>query len=310
MQSRPGARCRQVEAPLVGYQPLVSEGLSKRDRPAGVVGGEPAAPVPQTALMPGHEFSTDKALATLRLAGPGRLLRDAFIRFRYGDGFSHARALALQTCLSLIPLAIALIGLASALGHEAVGARRRPHRAAVDPRAARCPGRCRPADTAALPGPVRARGAVAGPRVALISLTTAMAQVERGANRIYGIQRDRPAISKYARGFVLALAAGLPALLGFLLLVGGGAVGEALAATYHWGGDLRTWWNVLRWPTGLLLTWASYTILLAHAPNRGQPTRPWLAAGGLIAIVLWTAVTLLRPCMPAGPARSGPRTDR
>jgi len=126
-----------------------------------------------------------------------------------------------------------------------------------------------------------------------LSLTTAMAQVERGANRIYGIQRDRPAISKYARGFVLALVAGLPALLGFLLLVGGGAVGEALAATYHWGGDLHTWWSVLRWPVGLLLTWASYTILLAHAPNRRQPTRPWLAAGGLIAIVLWTAVTLL-----------------
>ena len=52
----------------------------------------------------------------------GATTADAFIRLRYGDGFSHARALALQTCLSLIPLAIALIGLASALGHEAVGA--------------------------------------------------------------------------------------------------------------------------------------------------------------------------------------------
>jgi len=61
-----------------------------------------AAPVPQTALTPGHEFSTDKALATLRLAGPGRLLRDAFIRFRYGDGFSHARALALQTQIEAV----------------------------------------------------------------------------------------------------------------------------------------------------------------------------------------------------------------
>lgn len=252
-----------------------------------------AAPVPQTALMPGHEFSTDKAFATLRLAGPGRLLRDAFIRFRYGDGFSHARALALQTCLSLIPLAIALIGLASALGHEAVGTA-----------AGRIVLQLTPGQGDALDDVVRQTqqrsldesGHVAlwlGLAVALISLTTAMAQVERGANRIYGIQRDRPAISKYARGFVLALVAGLPALLGFLLLVGGGAVGEALAATYHWGGDLHTWWSVLRWPVGLLLTWASYTILLAHAPNRRQPTRPWLAAGGLIAIVLWTAVTLL-----------------
>jgi YihY family inner membrane protein len=252
-----------------------------------------AAPVPQTALLPGHEFSTDRALATLRRAGLGPLLRDAFIRFRYGDGFSHARALALQTCLSLIPLAVALIGLASALGHEAVGAA-----------AGRIVQRLTPGQGDALDDVVRQTqqrsldqsGHLAlwlGLAVALISLTTAMAQVERGANRIYGIQRDRPTISKYTRGFVLALVAGLPALLGFLLLVGGGAVGEALAATYDWGGDVRTWWSLLRWPVGLLLTWVSYTILLAHAPNRRQPTRPWLAAGGLIAIVLWTAVTLL-----------------
>ena len=252
-----------------------------------------AAPVPQTALMRGHEFSTDKALATLRHAGPGRLLRDAFIRFRYGDGFSHARALALQTCLSLIPLAIALIGLTSALGHQAVGLA-----------AGRIVLRLTPGQGDALDDAVRQTqqryqdqsGHLAlwlGLAVALVSLTTAMAQVERGANRIYGIQRDRPTLGKYTRGFVLALTAGLPALVGFLLLVGGSAVGDALAVTYQWGDDLRAWWSVLRWPVGLLLTWVAYTILLAHAPNRRQPTHPWLAAGGLIAIVLWTAVTLL-----------------
>ena len=40
-------------------------------------------------------------------------MKDAFVRFRYGDGFSHSRALALQLVLSLIPLGIAFIGLSS-----------------------------------------------------------------------------------------------------------------------------------------------------------------------------------------------------
>jgi YihY family inner membrane protein len=251
-----------------------------------------AAPVPETALRPGEDFSTDKALATLRRAGLWRLLRDAFIRFRCGDGFSHARALALQTCLSLLPLAIALIGLASALGQRTIGT------IASQIVLGLTPGQGDVVDDVVRQTQNRSPGSgqVAiwlGLAAALLSLTTAMAQVERGANRIYGTQRDRPSAAKYARAFVLALTAGLPALLGFLVLVGGGAVGHAIAEAYHRHDDLPGWWPLVRWPAGLLLTWISYTLLLAHAPRRRQPRYPWLAAGGAIAIFLWLVATVL-----------------
>jgi YihY family inner membrane protein len=134
---------------------------------------------------------------------------------------------------------------------------------------------------------------VLGLVAALLSLTTAMAQVERGANRMYGIQRDRPTAAKYGRALLLALAAGLPALVGFLLLVAGGAVGDALAVAYDWGDGPSDWWPLVRWPVGLLLTWLSYTVLLAQAPRRRQPRYSWLAAGGAIAIVLWLLATVL-----------------
>jgi uncharacterized BrkB/YihY/UPF0761 family membrane protein len=49
----------------------------------------------------------------------------------------------------------------------------------------------------------------------------------------------------------------------------------------------------VRWPLGLVLTWASYTVLLARAPRRRQPGYSWLAVGGSIAIVLWLLVTVL-----------------
>jgi YihY family inner membrane protein len=251
-----------------------------------------AAPVPETALMPGQEFTADRALATLRRAGLWPLLRDAFTRFRYGDGFSHARALALQTCLSLIPLAIALIGLARALGHRTTGAiatgvvlRLTPGQGdVVDDVVALTRSRSDDAGQVAL---------WIGLAVALVSLATAMAQVERGANRIYGIQRDRPTLAKYGRALVLSVTAGLPALLGFLLLVAGGQVGHELAKAYSWGDDLPAWWHLVRWPLGLALTWVSYTVLLARAPNRRQPAFPWLAAGGAVAILLWLIATVL-----------------
>jgi uncharacterized BrkB/YihY/UPF0761 family membrane protein len=59
-----------------------------------------------------------------------------------------------------------------------------------------------------------------------------MGQVERGANRIYGIARDRPSLHKYGRAAVLAVVAGLPAMLGFLLIVAGSAAAESLEQVY------------------------------------------------------------------------------
>jgi hypothetical protein len=50
--------------------------------------------VPETGLMSCGELSVDDAWRTARLYGWRRLLVAGFVRFRYGDGFSHARAFA------------------------------------------------------------------------------------------------------------------------------------------------------------------------------------------------------------------------
>jgi hypothetical protein len=71
--------------------------------------------VPETGSLGEGELSADHAWRALRRYGGWRLLRDALVRFRYGDGFSHARALGLQLCLAAVPLLIALNGLASKL---------------------------------------------------------------------------------------------------------------------------------------------------------------------------------------------------
>ena len=79
--------------------------------------------VPETWLLGEGELSADHAWQALRRYGSWQLLRDALVRFRSGDGFSHARALGLQLCLAAVPLLIALNGLASKLGDPHRGGR-------------------------------------------------------------------------------------------------------------------------------------------------------------------------------------------
>src|SRR5688572_11248346 len=69
----------------------------------------------------GDSLSGEEAWAALRHYGGWALVRDSFVRFRYADGFSHSRALALQTVLAILPLAIAVIGLSGVLHTEDVG---------------------------------------------------------------------------------------------------------------------------------------------------------------------------------------------
>ncbi len=78
--------------------------------------------VPQTRTMDGDELSADDARTTLQHYGRLHLVKDSFVRFRYGDGFSHSRALALQLVLALIPLGIAFIGLSSTIRADSVAA--------------------------------------------------------------------------------------------------------------------------------------------------------------------------------------------
>jgi YihY family inner membrane protein len=249
--------------------------------------------VPETRLLGEGELSADHAWRALRRYGGWYLLRDAFVRFRSGDGFSHARALGLQLCLAAVPLLIALNGLASNLGGLD-----RAGRVVADTVLALTPGASESLVRQLLAHEERVRdsGQVAlwlGLLTAVVALTTAAGQIERGANRIYGVDQDRPALQKYLRALLLAAAAGLPALVSFLLLVAGGAISTSMQRWYHWSGAGVTAWNTARWPVSLGLTVVAVAVLFRYAPRRRQPGLSWLMVGAGLATVLWWLVSLL-----------------
>jgi YihY family inner membrane protein len=249
--------------------------------------------VPETRLLGEGELSADHAWRALRRYGGWSLLRDALVRFRLGDGFSHARALGLQLCLAAVPLLIALNGLASKLGGLRQGGR-----VVADTVLALTPGASESLVRQLLVHEERVRdsGQVAlmlGLLTAVVALTTAAGQIERGANRIYGVDQDRPALQKYLRALLLTVGAGLPALASFLLLVAGGAIGASMQRWYHWDTTSVTAWNIARWPVSLGLTVVTVSVLFRYAPRRQQPGLAWLSFGAGLATALWWLVSLL-----------------
>jgi len=243
-----------------------------------------ARTVPVTTEMDGDELDAEDAWRLARRHGLGRVAVSSFVRFRYGDGFTNSRALALQTCLAVVPFLLAVTGLAADIDED---------------RWAQVVARTVNAVSPGSSGDDALVGAIAdGPEgsgeialvfgllFAVVSMTTAMAQVERGSNRIYGIRRDRPALAKYGRAAVLTAVLAVPVGTGFLLLVAGGAFGDAMVAEYGWSSGTHTAWQVARWPVGLVLLVFTVAVLFDHAPRRRQPALSWLALGAGIAVAL------------------------
>ena len=240
-----------------------------------------ATRVPET-----WELTGDDARKTLLETGRLRLVADAYTRLRYADGFTHARALAFSISLVLVQGLIALVGFATAFGNLEVS------RVIVDTIQNAMPGLAGELLTDAVR---QAREVGAHNRFLPLTLgligttvtaTTAMGQMERAVNRIYGIERDRPTLEKYSRAFLLALSVGFLFAVAFVLLAFGRDIGNE--------GDLvHTVWIVVRWPVGLALAGLALSGLLQYAPRRRQPNLSWLAFGAGIGVLLWTGVTLV-----------------
>jgi uncharacterized BrkB/YihY/UPF0761 family membrane protein len=232
------------------------------------------------------ELTGDDARRALRDAGRRQLLKDAFIRMRVADGFSHARSLAFLISLVCVQGTIAVVGVASMLGRGWMS------NVVVSAVNSAVPG---PAGRTLTQAVQHARSVGDSHRTwallfglvgALVTGTTALGQIERGLNRIYGVEQDRPSVQKY--GFAALLAVGVAIIGG--LAVASLAFGHAIGEQLH-NPALSIVWNVGRWPLGFALFVALGALLFGRCPRRRQPAWSWLAFGSSVSAVLCLAFT-------------------
>ena len=208
-----------------------------------------------------EDLTTTLPAAPARSAGS--FLKDVVRHFRRADGTSHTRGLAYQVMLVVIPGLIALVGMASLLDIAEI-------RSTVQ----HLVEMLSPGPSGKLLTEAAAQGASGGATAAIVGLVGALlagmfavAQVERSANRLMGLDRDRPTAKRYLLAFVLAIPVGLLLAAALLMIGAGGPVVDGLGLE----GEARVIWEVARWPLGLLLAAAALMLLLRVGP--GPSTR-------------------------------------
>jgi len=195
--------------------------------------------------------------------------------------------MAYATALVFVQAIIALIGLAVSLGNAGFS------RVVVRLLRAAVPGPGGTLLTEAVAQAHRAgvahrySGLIFGLVGTLITGSTLFGQLERGLNRIYGVEQDRPTLQKYGRALALTVSSGTLALGAFALLAFGQSIGDSIDnQTVNHG------WQVVRWPLGFVLSTLAITMLFSWSPRRRQPARSWLAFGAVVAAVGWLIVTI------------------
>jgi YihY family inner membrane protein len=241
-----------------------------------------ANPVPETRGLGGGD-----ARRTLRDCGRTKLVRDAFVRLRVADGFSHARSLAYATGLVLVQAIISVVGLATALGRGEVSkVIVRTFQSAVPGPAGRF--LTETTTQAHHAGAThRYAGLIFGLVGALISGSTLFGQLERGFNRLYGVEQDRPSVKKYSLALLFTISAGTLVAIAFAALAFGRTIGNSFQ-----NHTLDNTWAVVRWPLALALLTVAITFLLRYSPRREQPHLSWLAFGATVGVALWTLSTI------------------
>lgn len=225
-----------------------------------------------------RDLDSDEAWSTIRRVRYWTLIEGSVERMREADGFSYARAVAFQIVLAAFPALIFFVGVSALTGSSSL-------QSSVDTvLSSLTPGSTSDFLRQAVEqGEQNARGQtwaiLLGGLAALTSGAVGMSQVEQGANRLYGLNEDRPPLRRYGFAILLSLSVGL--LLGgaFVALAFGGNIADAVEAESIW-----VW---LRWPFGAVAVVVALAALYKVAPNRNQPGVSWLVVGGLTAAFLW-----------------------
>jgi membrane protein len=120
----------------------------------------------------------------------------------------------------------------------------------------------------------------------------AMTSVIKAVNRAYERQETRPFWRVRAIAILLVVLTGITTAGVFLLIVVGGALGDAISKKGRLGGGAFQWaWGIARWPVAFCAILLFFGLVYYLAPNKEQRSWKWLTPGSLVGGLLWLVLS-------------------
>jgi membrane protein len=111
--------------------------------------------------------------------------------------------------------------------------------------------------------------------------------VIKAVNRAYERHETRPFWKVRGIAILLVVTSGITTAGIFLLIVVGGALGDAIAKKAGLGGAFQWIWGIARWPVAFCAILLFFGLVYYLAPNKEQRSWKWITPGSLVGGLLW-----------------------
>jgi membrane protein len=115
----------------------------------------------------------------------------------------------------------------------------------------------------------------------------AITSVIKAVNRAYDRHETRPFWKVRGIAILLVVTSGITTAGIFLLIVVGGALGDAIAKKAGLGGAFQWIWGIARWPVAFCAILLFFGLVYYLAPNKEQRSWKWITPGSFVGGLLW-----------------------
>ena len=115
----------------------------------------------------------------------------------------------------------------------------------------------------------------------------AMTSVIKAVNKASERQETRPFWKVRVIAILLVVSSGITTAGIFLLIVVGGALGDAISKRAGLGGAFQWVWGVARWPVAFCAILLFFGLVYYLGPNKEQRSWKWITPGSLVGGLLW-----------------------
>ncbi|MDQ2969045.1 MAG: YihY/virulence factor BrkB family protein, partial [Actinomycetota bacterium] len=115
----------------------------------------------------------------------------------------------------------------------------------------------------------------------------AMTSVIKALNTAYERLETRPFWKVRGVAILLVVSSGITTAGVFLLIVVGGALGDAISKKTGVGGAFQWVWGITRWPVAFCAILLFFGLVYYLAPNKEQRSWKWITPGSFVGGLLW-----------------------